>query len=90
MGESCRCSKWIVEEEKELLTKEEREFLRQILKFGNYGNETIKHIIKDGCYIELYYEVWAYNNIYIDKNLYFKNLEENKEYTLKELGLEEK
>ncbi len=83
----------VVEEKKELLTEEEREFLRQILKFGNYGSNTengiIKYIIKDGYYIELHYEDWAYNTIYIDKNLYFRNLERNKTYTLKELGLEE-
>ena len=82
-----------IEVKKELLTEEEREFLRQILKFGNYGSNTengiIKYIIKDGYYIELHYEDWACNTIYIDKNLYFRNLERNKTYTLKELGLEE-
>ena len=80
----------IWEQKEELLTEEEKEFLRQVLKFGNYGRETIKFIIKDGYYIELHYKDWAYNTIYIDEKLYFKNLEATKEYTLKELGLEEK
>ena len=83
----------VVEEKKELLTEEEKEFLRQALKFGNYGsdtgNGTIKFIVKSGYFIELYYEDWTCNTIYIDKKLYFKNLEQEEPYTLKELGLEE-
>ena len=84
----------VVEEKKELLTEEEKEFLRQALKFGNYGsdtgNGTIKFIVKSGYFIELYYEDWTCNTIYIDKKLHFKNLEQEEQYTLKELGLEEK
>ncbi len=83
----------VVEEKKELLTEEEREFLRQAFKFGNYGsdtgNETIKFVGKSGYYICVYYDECASNTIYIDKNLYFKSLKEDKKYTLKELGLEE-
>ena len=83
----------VVEEKKELLTEEEREFLRQAFKFGNYGsdtgNETIKFVGKSGYYICVYYDEYASNTIYIDKNLYFKSLKEDKKYTLKELGLEE-
>ena len=82
----------VVEEKKELLTKEEKEFLRQALKFGNYGsdtgNGTIKFIVKSGYFIELYYKDWTCNTIYIDQKLYFKNLEQEEQYTLKELGLE--
>lgn len=82
----------VVEEKKELLTEEEKEFLRQAFKFGNYGsntgNETVKFVCKSGYYICIYYDEWASNTIYIDKNLYFKGLEEDEKYTLKELGLE--
>ncbi len=84
----------VVEEKKELLTEEEKEFLKQALKFGNYGsntgNEIVKFVGKKGYYIYIYFSEWLSNNttIYIDKNLYFKNLEEDKRYTLKELGLE--
>ena len=82
----------IWKENKNLLTEEEKEFLRQALKFGNYGsttgNGTIKFICKSGYYIYMYYDEWASNTIYIDKNLYFKSLEEDKKYILKELGLE--
>ena len=83
----------VVEEKKELLTEEEKEFLKQALKFGNYGsnteNETVKFICQSGYYICLYYDEWANNTIYIDNKLYFRNLIEDKKYTLKELGLEE-
>ena len=83
----------VVEEKKELLTEEEKEFLEQVLKFGNYKEETtngtVKFIEKKGYYIYLYYDEWACNTVYFDKNLYFRNLIEDKKYTLKELGLEE-
>lgn len=83
----------LIEEKKELLTDAEKGFLKQALEFGNYKEETtngiIKFLIKDGCYIKLYYSDYACNAIYFDKKLYFKNLEEDKKYTLKELELEE-
>ncbi len=82
----------VVEEKKELLTEEEKEFLKTALMFGNYGEETkngvIKFIEKRGYYIYFYHDEWASNSIYIDKNLYFKNLEEDRKYTLQELGLD--
>lgn len=81
----------VVEEKKELLTEEEREFLKLVLKFIN---TEIKCITKKLKYneIELIFSeeedgsgegYWYYI-----KNSYFKDLEE-RGYTLKELGLEE-
>ena len=82
----------VVEEKKELLTEEEKEFLKKALEFGNYGeatkNGTIKFIEKRGYFIYFYYDEWCSNSIYIDKNLYFRKLEEDKKYTLQELGLD--
>lgn len=82
-----------IEEKKELLTEEEKEFLKQALKFGNYKNGTengiIKYITKIGYSLCLNFSPHHCNSIYIDKNLYFKNLVEDEEYTLSELGLEE-
>lgn len=81
------------ENPKELLNKEEKAFLKQALKFGNYksgtGNGIIRFIAKKGFYIYLYFSEWHSNSIYIDKREHFKGLEEEKEYSLKELGLEE-
>ena len=83
----------IIYRKKELLTKEEKEFLKQILQFGNYKSGTqngiIKYITKAGYWLELNFSEFHCNSVYIDKNLYFKGLTEDEEYTLKELGLEE-
>lgn len=75
-----------------MLKEEEKKFLENVLKFGNYvsgtGNGIVKYIVKRGYYIELCFSPFYCNSIYIDKNLYFKGLNEDEEYTLKELGLE--
>lgn len=75
-----------------MLTKEEKEFLKQILQFGNYKSETkngiVKYITKSGYWLNLCFSEFHCNEIYIDKDLYFRGLTENEEYTLKELGLE--
>lgn len=81
----------VVEEKKELLTEEEREFLKQTLRFGNYGKDTgngeILFIQKYGYFLRFYYDEWACNTIYFDKMECFKMLEEEKKYTLKELRI---
>ena len=75
----------VVEEKKELLTEEEKEFLRQ---FNKIEKNKIKEV-----------EMNSLGNLCIENNRTFKNfihtdkfqnLEKNKRYTLKELGLEEK
>ena len=76
----------VVEEKKELLTEEEKEFLKEFITFNN--NKEMHIIRKVENFIFIYgfdYERIANFKIY---NLCFKNLEEYKEYTLKELGLE--
>ena len=74
----------VVEEKKELLTEEEREFLKDICKYYD--------IAKIQFGINLYFftnEDCMIVNIKIPKNLHFENIEENRKYSLKELGLEE-
>ena len=77
-----------------MLTEEERKFLKYIIKFGNYtsgtGNGIIKYIVKQGYWLKLHFSPFYCNGVYIDKNLYFKGLNEDEEYTLKELDLVEK
>ncbi len=72
-----------------MLTEEERKFLEKTLKFGNYvsgtGNGIIKYIVKRGYWLYLCFSPHHSNAIYIDKNLYFKGLNEDEEYTLNEL-----
>lgn len=83
----------LVEEKKELLTEEEKEFLKQYIKMSSININYIEKIfdtfdedksitikLKDGQGIGVC--------TYYNKD-YFKNLEENKEYSLEELGLEE-
>ena len=73
------------------MTEEEKEFLKNILKFGNYvsgtGNGIVKYIVKQGYWLKLHFSPFHCNAVYIDKNIYFKSLNEDEEYTLKELGL---
>ena len=83
----------IVEEKKNLLNDKEKEFLKQILKYGNYKSGTkngiIKYIKKQGYWLKLCFSEFHCNSVYIDKDLYFKELVEDEEYTLRNLGLEE-
>lgn len=82
----------VVEEKKELLTEEEREFLKWILKFETIKIKSIEKVQKKYGDIELILFFGDgiadgyYRNV---KDSYFKNLKEGKRYTLKELGLEE-
>lgn len=83
------CPKWeVVEENKELLTEEERNFLKNYMKLIHFEND-IEYIEKmDNHIIALYlqdkcdfrFEITIEN---------FVNLENYKKYTLSELGLEE-
>lgn len=76
------------EYKKPLLTEEEKEYLRMIIKFHPNNIDKIQ-IYRNtyGVAIHLIY------GMYIDKYTvsldYFKNLEEDKGYTLKELELDE-
>ena len=71
----------VVEENKELLTKQEKEFLKLYMQFTNIITNTIYK--KDGFinFIGYTVELALYKG--------FDKLVENKLYTLKELGLEE-
>ena len=72
----------VVEEKKELLTGEEREFLKLYMDFTHIITDAIYK--KDGIinFIGYTTELALYKG--------FNKLIENKHYTLKELGLEEK
>ena len=77
----------VVEEKKELLTEDEREFLKQCKKINNSINYIQR--FEDKTYLineDNNKNVFILNDIH--KNL-FKKLENGYEYTLKELGLEE-
>lgn len=71
----------------ELLTEEEKAFLKQICKYDNISliyfssDDTILFCDED-------FSVICKFNFY-PKNMEFKKIERNKKYTLKELGLEE-
>ena len=74
----------VVEEKKELLTEEEREFLKDVCKYYyvteiRLNNIDIK-IINDGYIVSC---------LDYPDNMKFENLERGKRYTLEELGLEE-
>ena len=74
----------VVEEKKELLTEEEKEFLKNVCKYYDVteirlNNIDIK-IINDGHIVSC---------LDYPDNMKFENLERGKRYTLEELGLEE-
>ena len=74
-----------VKEKKELLTEEEKEFLKTICKF--YDIKTIYFNKVDiGFYDKNNFIVNASN---YTENMKFNKVEKNQYYTLKELGLEE-
>ena len=77
---------YTVYEKKELLTDEEREFLKDIIKY--YDN--ISQI--DFTLSSISFENDNFNvicNVDYPKKLKFENIKKNKYYTLKDLGLEE-
>ena len=76
----------VVEEKKELLTEEEKEFLKDIIKYFDDIKNIYFNVIDIGFYNK------NGNSIAIldyPKNIKFAEIERNKYYTLKELGLEE-
>ena len=78
----------VVEEKKELLTEEEKEFLKMIYKFRLDGIKTIKkQIDEDGERLRIKGNLDFITNYIPTKE--FRGLELEKEYTLKDLGLEE-
>ena len=79
----------VVEEKKELLTEEEREFLKQYIKLIGLkkGVKYIKKLINRFLYVILL--DGSNFEIEVSYGENFKNLENEKVYTLKELGLEE-
>lgn len=81
------------EYKKPLLTEREKEYLKTIIKAHPKKIDAIK-IYRDVNSVVIYLIYRLYDrNHYVDKyyvNLdYFKNLEDGKQYTLKELGLDE-
>ena len=79
----------VVEEKKELLTEEEREFLKQYIKLIGFEKDVgyIKKSINRFLYVILSDDSNFEIEVSYGEN--FKNLENEKVYTLKELGLEE-
>lgn len=73
----------VVEEKKELLTDEEREFLKLYIKFSN---KIIDGIKKEDSVLNFMQDNDEYNFIELVDD--FKNLRDGKLYTLSELGLE--
>lgn len=73
----------VIEEKKELLTEEEKEFLICITNFFE-----ITTILFYDDYIDFYKNCEVIVCSDRPKELKFKGLEKNKQYTLKELGLE--
>ncbi len=86
----------VVEEKKELLTEEEKEYLKNIIKPLKYKSLTIKKSSDNYIKILIYTEnddccdTLSLPYIKNFKNLKFENLEESKDYNIEELGLEEK
>lgn len=83
------------EEYKEpLLTKEEKEYLKMIIKFNLFKVKTVEITRPDPCWDDRHFILLrGYNDDEDDsanfiKPNYFKNLKNTKPYTLKELGLE--
>lgn len=74
----------VIEEKKELLTEEEKEFLRQFIKFANF---IPNKICKEGKTNRILFYI---SNMIRDSFEYhgaFENLKDEKIYTLKELGV---
>lgn len=77
----------VIEEKKELLTEEEKEFLKSYIKFIRLENE-IKYIekTKNGI-IVLWFSNSGNYKFEIDRYENFIGIQTDKRYTLKELGL---
>ncbi len=72
-----------IEEKKELLTEDEKEFLKYYIRLITIEND-IDYVEKDGTYIYIYKKDQNFYRADIEYNT-FNNLKENAEYTLSEL-----
>ena len=78
----------IVEEKKELLTDEEKEFLKRYIKIiENLNNEKVDRIRRSEE--NIYFILETGLNYYVEIGIKFGNMKLDNEYILKELGLEE-
>ena len=74
----------VVEEKKELLTEEEKEFLKDMCKYYDVTEIRLNNID-----IKIIYDEHLVSCLDYPDNMKFENLERGKKYTLEELGLEE-
>lgn len=90
------CDNWELYQEEPLLTKDEKEFIKGILNFLKDDEINVIYFFYQEviqAYV-LYFETEYYETKYKftfsgNKQKYFKKLEDDKSYTLKELGLDE-
>lgn len=76
----------VIEEKKELLTEEEKEFLKSYIKIiKSLNNGKIEHIARYGVMIVVHLKTKL--NYDADIGPRFKGMIENKTYTLEELGI---
>ena len=77
----------VIKEKKELLTEEEREFLKQYIKIiENLNNGKVIDILRGETRIRVYLETGL--DYYIEVGPKFSNMKIDTSYTLSELGLE--
>lgn len=72
----------VIEEKKELLTEEEKEFLKDITKW--YNNIST---IMFNQYIDMHEGSYCVSCLDYPSNVTFGGIEKNKDYTLEELGI---
>lgn len=77
----------VIKEKKELLTEEEKEFLKQYIKIiENLNNGKVIDILRGETRIRVYLETGL--DYYIEVGPKFSNMKIDTSYTLSELGLE--
>ena len=83
-------NQYLKEQKKELLTAEEKEFLKQCIKFSGVINTKYIVLYKNNNIVFLNGGHQKINvfRLFDDETFYFKKLIFDKEYTLEELGLE--
>ena len=75
-----------IEEKKELLTEEEKDFLKQYIKIiENLNNGEVKEIYREETYLRLYLKTGL--DYKIEVGTKFSNMKLENTYTLEELGL---
>lgn len=78
----------VIEEEKELLTEEEKEFLKQYIKIiENLNNGKVKSIYREEVRMTIILKTGL--NYYIEVGTKFGNMTQYTTYTLEELGLKD-